>query len=346
MEIRRKVQIVVILLSIISLLSTVLGATAGSQGISESASASARAYATIEYTSDARVRNWLLAWGGVSWSYLQSCLSKTNYTFVVLDSPQDWSVGGGGSSSTTTTTLCNEITSSFPSTRIFPFCDIATAYDAGYTDTNPNDSTYIGSYVVNQYNNYRSAYGYKGMIWDDWYVLSSDQCATLAAWVKQRMPSGDILIVPGDYIGDPSNPMIGANNNDTGIWYAIHGYGTPNYKFNSFTGPTRWADCVSYISSKGLTVTPFQSDDRLPDTLANCVYTLAVYLCGLQNNNGIFSWDDIWTASQGYYPVMNTNVGAPLGSYRLVGDIAYRNFTNVNVQVNLDTYVGTITSVS
>jgi hypothetical protein len=336
---RKKVQIVIILLSVISLFSTVSGATTWSQGISS--------YGTIEYSSGAlQVHNWLLAWGGVSWSYLQSCLSKINYTFVVLDSPKDWSVGGGGPTSTTTAALCNNITSTFLSTRIFPFCDIYTAYNAGYIDTNPSDPTYIGAYIVNQYNNYRTAYGYTGMMWDDWYVLSWDQCATLAAWVKQRMPSGDVLIVPGDYIGDPSNPMIGANNDDTGIWYCLHGYGMPAWQYMSWTGATRFADEVSYIGSKGLIAIPFQSDDRTGDTLAWCTYVLAQYLCGLNSNNGVFSWDDIWTASKGYYPVMNTNVGAPLETYRLVGDIAYRNFTRVNVQVNLDTYIGTITSIS
>lgn len=68
-----------------------------------------------------------------------------------------------------------------------------------------------------------------------------------------------------------------------------------------------------------------------PDTKANCLWALACFLCGATDGTAYFAFSSIWNASMGYYPMMDTDYGTPLGPYTQNGNTLTRQFTKCTV---------------
>jgi hypothetical protein len=296
-------------------------------------------------TASGVVKKFLFAWGSTGdLAGLESALEKTNYTFVVTEAPIGWVTPSGQESGSNAMpqSFCNALVTAFPRTRVFPIDDFVGRIEGGDNDMNPSDTNYLGAIWISQYLQYRSSFGYTGMVWDDCYPFtyngiyySGSEIATLIQYVSSRLPSGDILVVPGDQIG-----QYGYFGNYSGnVWYFMHSYGSGWDAEVAGSNPQTPSSLAAYESEGYVFCAGCDTGETgyaPADTQADCQYALALFMMSENNGNGIFSWS-YWdgSPSYGYYPVMNTNFGTPLGSYYQVGNWLCRNFTNCNVQVNI-----------
>jgi hypothetical protein len=224
----------------------------------------------------------------------------------------------------------------------YPNCKIL-----GYIDLSWITSA---DWMVSQWNTYGAPYGYDGIFIDDCAPgtggvsgVSNTQALldTLLQTLKSRLPN---MLICVNGIGDVNNgvPVVDTYNYvDIGCFEA--------FAYAQVWGRSSQNDInsLAYWTGRGVNIATFHSCDPavngVADTQANCQYALACYLLGIQGNNGYFSWSDVRTGTaQGYYPIMDINPGTPLGPYVQVGNILYRNFTKVNVTVDLTVMTGKI----
>jgi hypothetical protein len=72
------------------------------------------------------------------------------------------------------------------------------------------------------------------------------------------------------------------------------------------------------------------------DTLSNMMYYYSGYLLGLNGPHAYFAWYNVYSSSQGYYPVMTQSkvIGSPTAPYYAYQSIYARDFTNGIVLFN------------
>jgi hypothetical protein len=171
---------------------------------------------------------------------------------------------------------------------------------------------------------------------------------TLLQNMKAQAPK---MIICANGFGDVNNGLPGA---DTYNYVDIGMLEEFAYAQNWGRSTQHDVDSLAYWTSHGVNIStfhsgPYYNDARgssaPADTAANCEFALACYLCGVQNNNGYFSWNEVWSSSQGYYPIMSMDPGTPLGPYTQSGNILTRHFTKCNVTVDLSTMTGSIVTI-
>lgn len=227
----------------------------------------------------------------------------------------------------------------------YPNCKIL-----GYVDLSWVSSA---DWMVSQWNTYGAPYGYDGIFLDDCSPnhgisgVSNTQALldTLLQTLKSRLPN---MIICANGFGDVNNGVPAA---DTYNYVNIGCLEEFAYAQGWGRSSQHDIDSLAYWTGRGVAIAtihsgPYYNDARgssaPADTQANCQFALACYLCGVQGNKGYFSWNEVWSSSQGYYSIMDIDSGTPLGPYVQVGNILYRNFTKVNVTVDLTAMTGKI----
>jgi hypothetical protein len=227
----------------------------------------------------------------------------------------------------------------YPNVKILGYIDLAWITSADW--------------MVSQWNTYGAPYGYDGIFLDDSSPnhgisgVSNTQALldTLLQTLKSRLPN---MLICANGVGDVNNGVPLADT------YNYVNIGTlEEFAYAQGWGRSTQFDInsLAYWTGRGVTIAtihsgPYYNDARgssaPADTQANCQFALASYLLGVQGNRGYFGWNEVWSSSQGYYPIMDIDPGTPLGAYVQVGNILYRNFTKVNVTVDLTAMTGKI----
>jgi hypothetical protein len=222
----------------------------------------------------------------------------------------------------------------YPNIKIFGYIDLSLITSA--------------SWMVNQWNTYGAPYDYDGIFIDNckagYAGYTQASLDSLLETLRTDLPN---MMICANGVGDVNNGVPVA---DTYNYVNIGMLEEFAYAQNWGRSTQHDIDSLAYWTSRGVTIGTFHSgpytgDSRtnVADTLADCTYALASYLCGVQNNNGYFSWTEVWKApSYGYYPIMNFDPGTPLGPYTQSGSILTRQFTKCNVTVDLSAMTGTI----
>jgi hypothetical protein len=71
-----------------------------------------------------------------------------------------------------------------------------------------------------------------------------------------------------------------------------------------------------------------------------CSHAFCSHLLGNHGHNPCFCWIEGWQTSHGYYPEMDTALGAPFGPYQIQNGLYVRDFTNLRVVVNMTARTG------
>lgn len=173
-------------------------------------------------------------------------------------------------------------------------------------------------------------------VWKDWFTWKypantipntpnwANDMKSLLTLLKQQIGS-KLLTVNYDASELPYSDGIWMEN------FVAYGIDTPTW--DGYT-PIRWVDTLYQNSASGKIVVAFCHYPRNMD-YNDFRFAFGCYLLGINGPNTYFNWIDIWSPSHGYYPEMDTNLGAPLGAYQVQNGLYIRNFTNLQVIVNM-----------
>jgi hypothetical protein len=181
-----------------------------------------------------------------------------------------------------------------------------------------------------------AAGGFDGVFVDDvWQTLWKDEFTVPATMIPaypnwMQAVSGFLSYLKSQL----PNKIVIANSPDNDLYYTVCDGKMAESFLDIWPGTMSTIDAEKTIS--GSSKYYLTLGYGTADNLSNMTYYYSGYLLGLNGPHAYFAWNDIYSSSQGYYPVMTSSkvIGSPLATYYAYQSIFARDYTNGLVLFN------------